>query len=195
MAMLDATLCPEWQYRYYSFNAKWSPQEQMGSMRDGSGDDFFALFNPAGCWLKGFAHEAPMSPYNKIPVSLWPGIINSVSSEFAECLKEPAFKIEDTTFCIWRKHSDALWQRGDITFPEGHADPDGSEELLSPLNGQPETYRDWAAGCYERDISLRAVKHVYEHRPLNAAVIADLNPEITLDDLEADLEEIKYPVS
>ena len=33
MAMLDAVLCPEWQFRYYSFNAAWAAGEQMGSMR------------------------------------------------------------------------------------------------------------------------------------------------------------------
>src|SRR5690349_3975316 len=43
MAMLDAILSPEWEYRYYSFNSKWARGEQMGSMRDGCGDDFFAL--------------------------------------------------------------------------------------------------------------------------------------------------------
>src|SRR5689334_5634570 len=44
MAMLDAILSPEWEFRYYSFDSKWSPGEQMGSMRDGGGDDFFAHF-------------------------------------------------------------------------------------------------------------------------------------------------------
>ena len=34
MAMLDAILSPEWDCRYYSFNAGWSPDEQMGSMRE-----------------------------------------------------------------------------------------------------------------------------------------------------------------
>ena len=45
MAMLEAILLPEWEYRYYSFNARWAEGEQMGSMRDGSGNDFFALVN------------------------------------------------------------------------------------------------------------------------------------------------------
>lgn len=55
MAVLDAILERDWQFRYYSFNAAWAADEQMGSMRNGSGDEFFALFNAAGCWLKGFA--------------------------------------------------------------------------------------------------------------------------------------------
>lgn len=49
MGMLDAILCPEWQYRYYSFNAAWAVGEQMGSMRDGSGNHLFAHFGPTGC--------------------------------------------------------------------------------------------------------------------------------------------------
>jgi hypothetical protein len=36
--MLDAIVCPEWEHRYYSFNANWAADEVMGSMRDGSGD-------------------------------------------------------------------------------------------------------------------------------------------------------------
>ena len=42
MAMLDAILMPEWEYRYYSFNALWGEGEMMGSMRDGAGDEFLA---------------------------------------------------------------------------------------------------------------------------------------------------------
>lgn len=53
LATLDATLSPEWVYRYYSFNAHWSPNDEMGSMRDGSGDEFFAVFNFAGCLING----------------------------------------------------------------------------------------------------------------------------------------------
>ena len=46
MAMLDAILCPERLYRYYSFNSGWSVGEQVGSMNNGSGDELFAHFGP-----------------------------------------------------------------------------------------------------------------------------------------------------
>ncbi len=57
LAMLDAILCPEWEYRYYSFNSAWGPSEEMASMRNGSGDDWFLLLDATGAALKGFAHE------------------------------------------------------------------------------------------------------------------------------------------
>jgi hypothetical protein len=203
MAMLDAILMREWQDRYYSFNCKWSKGEQMGSMRNGSGDHFFALFNKAGCWLKGFAHDEPMTPFRNDDQAVWPGVLDAVPDEFAGCLAEPAFDIDITTFCIWRRYTDDAWQVGPIVFPEG-IDPDGSYVLLSDLDGKPESYRDWAADYYDRpDLSLSAVRHVYEHRRLTNEVIAELNPQLAhdteveeitlLDVLEEDIEEIGYP--
>src|SRR5678816_1485060 len=59
LAALDLILSPEWEYRYYSFNAAWSPSELMASMRDGCGDEWWLVFHAHG-WaaLKGLAHES-----------------------------------------------------------------------------------------------------------------------------------------
>jgi hypothetical protein len=206
LAMLDAILCPEWQYRFYSFNSRWSKGEQMGSMRNGQGDDFFALFNAAGCFLKGFAHEAAMSPYRDDGTQgLWPGLIESVPAEFAACLREPAFGIDHTTFCIWRRHGDSAWRHGVSDFPPGD-DPDGSAYLLSPLDGNPQTYRDWAeryyGGLIRPGLSLEAVRHVHEQRPLTPDLVATLNPDLVDDPksprrlaaaLQEEIKEIGYP--
>lgn len=53
-AMLEAILMPEWEYRYYSYNAHWDEKEQMASMRDGEGEHYFALFQPEGLIIKGY---------------------------------------------------------------------------------------------------------------------------------------------
>lgn len=193
LAMLDAILMPDWQYRYYSFNAHWSDGEQMGSMRNGCGDSFFAHFSSVGCWLKGFAHEYPMSPYRNRPPRRWLGVLDHVPPEFAGCLSEAAFSIQDVTFCIWRRFSDPSWRIGDIEFPLDHPDPDGSAFLLSDLDARPETYRDFSFEYYERELELNAISHVYAHLPLTDAVITSLNPELTMDDLEPDIIEIDYP--
>jgi hypothetical protein len=193
LAMLDAIICPEWETRFFSFNSKWAEGEQMGSMRNGSGDDFFALFNSAGCFLIGFAHEADMSPHASDPPTVWPGVLSGVPAEFTSGVNEPAFSAEDTTFCIWRRYGDPAWQHGEIQFPEG-TDPDGSAELLSLLDGQPATYQEWSEGYYEQPVSLEAVKHLYEHRPLTEQIVTILNAEVTLEDLDEDLREIAYPI-
>src|SRR5579872_961684 len=104
LAMLDAILSPEWESRYYSFNSRWAEAEMMASMRDGCGDDWFLLFCQAGAALKGFAHESPMAEG-----PTWAGVLSEVPAVFSRFLTEPAFTMEDTTFCIWRTPSDDQW--------------------------------------------------------------------------------------
>lgn len=193
MAVLDAILCPEWVFRYYSFNAMWSADEQLGSMRNNCGDDFVALFNPAGCWLKGFAHESSMTPYREDPPRVWPGVLDGIPHEFASCLREPAFGVENVTFCVWRRYSDAGWQIGPVSFPSDDSDPDGSADLLSLLDGRPQSYQTWATEYYERAVELAAVEHVYRHQPLTPAVVEQLNSEASVSSLAADIREIGYP--
>jgi hypothetical protein len=195
MATLDAILCPEWQYRYHSFNRKWAEGEEMGSMRNGSGDDFFAHFSSAGCWLKGFAHESVMSPYAQEPKRVWPAILDEVPAEFAACLREPAFSVQDVTFCIWRRNADSAWAKGAISFPPDVEDPDGSAFLLSDLDGRPETYQTYARQYFETEVDIASVAHVYQHRPLTQERVASLNPQLSLEALTADLDEIGYPAS
>jgi hypothetical protein len=92
VAILDAILMPEWQYRYYSFNAHWGQGEMMGSMINGSGDEFFALFNMHGVFLKGFDHEATAAA---IPSRHF---YRDLPAQFEPCAREPAFSPDDVTF-------------------------------------------------------------------------------------------------
>ena len=193
MATLDAILNREWDGRYYSFNNKWSADESMGSMRDGSGDEFFCLFNSEGAILKGFGHEMGMTTFRAQPPKIWPGIYDSVPFEFAAFLKEPAFSISDVTFCIWRLNTDLVWHCGKIDFPSGK-DPDGSADLLKMLDGNPETYHGWAEEYYEREVNRSAVEKFYAHSPLTAPLVKLLNRDVTLKEIQEDIDEIGYPV-
>lgn len=192
LALLDAILCPEWEYRYHSFNAHWDIHEAMASIRDGSGDDLVVLFTPAGAVLKGFAHESPMSPYAADPPCVWPGVLDQIPAIFTSFLSEPAFKMTDTTFCIWRTYADTAWQHGVISFP-AEDDPDGSGALLAMLDGEPRTYQQWAESYYERAVPLDAVTHIYQHQPLTAEIVTALNANVSLADVEGDRVEIGYP--
>ena len=72
LAMLDAIIMREWDYGYYSFNSKWAEGEQMASMRNGQGDEWFCGFGLPGAFLKGFDHESKMSPWNMETPKVWP---------------------------------------------------------------------------------------------------------------------------
>ncbi|MFD6400224.1 hypothetical protein [Nocardia sp. NPDC060249] len=62
MAMLDAVLSPEWADRYYSYDAAWGATEELASMRNSSGDNWFIVFCAAGVYGQSFDHEAPSAP-------------------------------------------------------------------------------------------------------------------------------------
>jgi hypothetical protein len=193
LAMLDAILCPEWEGRYFSYNAHWAPGEQMASMRDGQGSGYFLLFTQEGAIIKGFAVGSPMSPFRRDPPRLWPGVLESVPSAFARFLREPAFVLEETTFCLWRQATNSTWKQGAIDFPSAQ-DPDGSQELLSLLCGEPHAYQSWAQDYYECEIPLAAVEAIFEHRTLTKRLLQQLNPDIALADLSGDLQEIAYSI-
>jgi len=189
IAMLDAIICPEWEYRYYSFNSKWGENKEMASMRNGSGDDWFILFERYGAAMKGFAHEFPVAKD-----SLFAARIQKVVPPiFRSFLQEPAFKMGEVTFCLWRENNDSVWHV--VTSEIGGVSPenDGSAELLGIFDGVPTTYHSWAEDYYERPIPLSAVEAVYKHERLSEATIALLNPEISLSEIIPDTLEIGYP--
>ncbi|NKI43969.1 hypothetical protein [Streptomyces physcomitrii] len=198
MAMLEAILSPEWEYRYYSFDARWSEAEAMASMRDGSGDEYSIVFSAAGAYVRGFAHESPMSPYTED--GPWPGVLDDVPAVFQSCVEEPAFSDKDgmpvVTACIWREAGDDHWKTGTIDFPEaGTGDPDGAADLFGLLvDRSAEAFQRWAEEYYEASVDLVAVRHVLSSRPLTEAVVHALNPEITPADLAEDVTEIGYPL-
>jgi hypothetical protein len=197
LAMLDAILSPDWSSRYYSFDARWSATEELGSMRNGSGDEYSIVFTPAGVYVRGFDHESPMSPYAEDEV--WPGVVDFVPEEFRSCVEEPAFSddgVPRVTACLWRRTTDEGWQTGEIEFPEGHGDPDGADWLFRLLaDRSPEAYASFAGDYYEVLVDMDAVRHVYALRPLTDEVVRALNTERTLADLAEDIAEIGYPTA
>lgn len=189
-ALLDAILCPEWEYRTHSFNGAWDPAAGMrlGSMRDGAGDEWFAVFQPEGVFLRGFAHEAPLRNA--------PGLFDGVPEALAPLVTEPAFG-EDATFCFWNTGDG--WRRGAQALPAG-GDPDGSAGLLAlftqgPDGPDPVRWKRWAEEIHERSVPIRAIQRVFAGEPLDAALLREIDPERTLDDLAEDLEEMGWPVT
>ena len=193
LAMLDAIIQREWEYRYYSFNSKWSEYEEMASMRNGEGDGWYCVFSSAGVFLKGFDHESEMSPWSREDGQVWPGVLDGIPAVFQPCATEPAFSMGDTTCCIWRENSESHWHSGNISFPDGD-DPDGSAWMLLILDGNPLTYKEWAEEYYERAIDADAIKQIYEGTPLTPALVGALNPEVEFETMRSDAREIGYPV-
>ncbi|MEV0282306.1 hypothetical protein AB0I22_38895 [Streptomyces sp. NPDC050610] len=196
LAMLDAVLSPDWEGRYYSFDAGWADGEEMASMRNGSGDEYSIVFSAAGAYVRGFGHEAPMSPYAN-DGEPWPGVVDEVPEAFSRFVKEPAFTDEDdvpvVTACLWQA-TDDRWQHGTLDFPTDCSDPDGATGLFELLiDRSPEAFQRFAEDYYEVPVDLEAVRDVYDLRPLNQKLVTSLNAEATLAELARDIAEIGYP--
>lgn len=189
LATLDAIMSPDWESRYYSFDSHWGNGQMMASMRNGSGDHWFALITSAGIALHGLAHESATFRDG----SPLPGIFESLPIEFRDdFLKEPAFDAANSSFCIWRRSTDERWTTGALQLPEG-SDPDGSQELLSILDGNPQAYVAFAAEYYERVIDVADVAAIYTHEALTDSLIRRINPDVDLESLAEDMAEIGYP--
>ena len=195
LATLEAVISPDWESRYYSFNSAWAPGQQMASMRDGSGNEWSIVFSAAGAYVRGFDHESPMTPYGSDNDGPWPGVLDTVPEAFREFVEEPAFCDEDgmpvVIACLWRGGDDDCWQTGEIEFPDERTDPDGADALFELLaDRSPEAYVRFAEDYYETSLNLASVTAVLSRQPLTATLVATLNPDVTLENLAADLAEI-----
>lgn len=194
MAALDAVFTIGFGAADYQFHPHWGKSQQLGSYKNGSGDELFAHFLPAGCFLKGFAHESVMSPYKKKPPALWPGLLSSVPKDFNISLKEPAFDVAATTFAIWRRANDHDWHVDAIEFPPDDYG-DGSGDLLAQLVMSASDYAEWLAENYELQIDESIVAGVFESKPLSDAQLSLLNPTASLSEMRKAVGETGYAVS
>lgn len=175
MSAITAVFAVEYGESQFEFHPKWSRHEQMGAIKNGCGDELFAHFVAAGCFIKGFAHESNMSPHNRQPPKLWPGLLDSVPNAFSQSVKEPAFDIPATTFVIWRLADDDFWSTSDIEDCDDDYG-DGSADLLKPFSWTYLEFTDWLQENYEVDVDGSIVESVFNNRPLSDADMAILNP-------------------
>ena len=118
-------------------------------------------------------------------------------NEFHNFIFGEPVKSSGTTFCVWRKSSDAKWNVGQIEYPNDDY-LDGSNDLLQLLDGNPSTYKNWAEEYYEEsfensELKLELVENVFNNTIITKKLINQINPE--LDDyiqLKSDLDEIGY---
>lgn len=185
MAVLDAILSQDWVYRYHSYNCAWSDEEEFFEMRNGEGDQLLILFTARGVVINGLSSAAELVQKDEVT-----GGLPEIFHEFM--FGEPV-NSAGTTFCVW-KLIEGQWSTG-----KPAADHDHSEELLSPLDGKPETYLHWALNYFkgnykESGIPPELVTAVYKGELLTKRMVLSVVEEpYDWDLLKEDLEEISYP--
>jgi len=219
ISALEAIICTEWEYRYYSYNKDWSEKEEFFEMRNGSGDQMLILFNAEHVVINGFAHESEMNGWKTIIMEgkqsfiqkllglkkektesvqeIWSGVVDQLPEVFNEFIWGEPVKSIGTTFCIWQTKSDSEWEIGKIGFPKNDY-TDGSRDLLQLLDGNPLTYKTWAEEYYEEtfedhELKLELVGKVFNGTMITRDLVNQINPELEdFDQLKSDLNAIGY---
>ena len=210
IALLDAIFVPEDYIREYKFFQKWLDGRDLSIIDNGQGDYCFIIFGPEGVFITGLGHESDMSPFGEY--GQMREILSQVPKIFDFACKEPAFSVENSSFCIWRETEDVTWRVGKIPFPFRDSDTektgfffiepgvildyiDGSAELLLMLNGNPQDFRQRILDGGELEPDLDVLTQIYTHCPLTQEMVSALNPNLTMQDIMAEVEKIGYPLS
>lgn len=181
LATLDAILCDDWEYRYYSYNNKWSVNEECFTMRDGEGDELLILFKENKCIINGFLKEKGMLDLNQLK--------NRLPKDFHDFIYGEPVKSIGTSFCMWTDDS-GTWNSTDFINLD-----EEMEDFLDIYKNEPAKYQEWALDYYELDtLNYEGIEKVYKHTPLTIDLVNCLNPEITdFEELNNELSDIGYP--
>lgn len=209
ISAIEAIVCPDWQYRYISFDKNWANSEEVCMYRNGQGDEMFILFSGNGVCINGFDHTSKLNGWkSERSKSLWKklfGIKNKVQDipedifdGLPECFKhftlEEPVKSVGTTFCIWYTEKLNKWTIGNLNEKTKSMD-DGSYNMLKLFDGNPKTYFNWAIDYYEDEFSatdeaLQAITDIYNGEPITREMVLSLNKsDDVFDGLVANLND------
>lgn len=174
IALLDSVIEQEWEYRYYSYNSKWSDGEEMASMRDGSGNHYFILFSNNECYIKVIDTKVNNKSGIEKAVSK---LDRNLQNKLNIFLKEPAFYVDEITDLYW--NIDGKWNS------IGPEISDALQILLNPVSA----YNVHADEYFEIKIGKKIVQEIFDGR-ISKGAIEQINPEIDYNALKDDLDEI-----
>lgn len=186
ISALEIIMEQEWEMRYYSYNPSWDIDEEVFEMKSGCEEEMLILFNKHGSVIGGINNET-FDWEADIPKI--ENLTKGLPEQFYDFIYNEPIKTRKSTFCIWRTIADSEWQTGETV------EPDGSEDILYLLDGDPKKYVEFCEDYYEKEIPLDIVEKIYQGESISLDMILKLNDELEDEDIETiknELEEIKY---
>jgi len=175
LAVLDAIIEAEWEYRYFSYDSNWSDSEEMGSMRDGCGGEWFL-------WTSGgLAGYKCVSPEDGLMKNL-EEVKLKASKEYEPFISEPAFSMDRAT---------SIWYLKGTKWEKYGKNVDWLIGLDTVSNWGPSEYVSWATDYYEREISLPAVQKLFSNE-LSERTAKLLNKERDFNELAKEVLAIGF---
>ncbi|MCP3667516.1 MAG: hypothetical protein GY696_34325 [Gammaproteobacteria bacterium] len=173
LALLDAILEQDWELRYYSYNSSWSSQEEMASLRDSCGGEWFFLVTE-----KDIAFKCT-SPVDGL-VDDFQTLKNQVPEKYSAFLNEPAFSMDEGS-CIWYLEDNNWIALGNAI-----------NDLPNPIKIQKMTaldYCNYAREILEQDIDSNIVQSIFDGN-FTFELAVKLNPDIDINALKNEVSEI-----
>ncbi|HBC3450894.1 TPA: hypothetical protein KDY51_004810 [Vibrio parahaemolyticus] len=173
LALLNAIIEPEWEYRYFSYNSEWSGDEEMASLRDSCGGEWFIWFSGD---LVGFKCTSPVDGL----VDEFQQLLQAFPQCYSEFVREPAFTMQ-TGSAAWYLHLDRLVKFGfdinDLPTPE------------TILKMSASDFCAFADSTYEVELSQQIVQSIFDG-DFNVESAIELNPEVEVSELLAELPQL-----
>ncbi|MGK0390831.1 MAG: hypothetical protein ACI94Y_003591 [Maribacter sp.] len=195
ISILESIICSDWEYRYYSFQKNWNENQSFCEMRNGEGDQMLILFSEQGIVINGFAKNSQMNGWKKDTQKIWKGIVDELPNVFHEFIFGEPVKGTGTTFCIWNLEEENEWEKGIFEYPNDEY-KDGSIELLKLLDGNPETFKNWAEDYYEEEfedfsLNIKDVEKIFNEELITKELVLKINPNLNdFKRLKSDFDEI-----
>lgn len=186
LAALDIIMIEEeWSFiRHYTYNPSWKKGKEAFFATDGGEQSMIIMFTQKGCVISGV--DAELYDWEKeLPrvADLTDGM-PPVLQKLMGCREVKKMK---STFCIWTEDG-ATW----------HCNPmnseDASKDLLSKIDGNPQTYVEYGKWFYPADLPLDAVRQLADGVPVTKEMVVSLNPKRNeWEEIKVGLNKIGYP--
>lgn len=127
-------------------------------------------------------------------IRLAPGMLEGFPKELDEFFTETVFSVRNSTFIIWRLNGDDRWHTGTaVKRAEDKQDPDGSLELLSYVDSDPE--RCLKNFHHDNKTAASAARKIFAHEPLSQAIIDELGSRSRISEVADEMKLIGYPIA
>lgn len=185
LAALDIIMLEEeWSFiRHYTYNSTWQKGKEAFFATDGSDQSMIVMFASEGCVINGVDSE--LYDWEKKLPNI-EDLTEGMPSSLQKLMNSREVKKMKSTFCVWTEDG-TTWNCNPIN------GKDASEDLLSMIDGNPQTYVEYGK-WHSADLPLEVVGQLCEGVPLTKEMILALNPKRSeWDEIKAGLDRIGYP--
>ena len=175
----------EWSFiRHYTYNPAWRKGKEAFFATDGSDQSMIVMFAPEGCVINGVDSEL-YDWEEKLPRIEY--LTDGMPPALQKLMGSREVKKMKSTFCVWTEDG-TTW----------HCNPmdgeDASKDLLSTIDGNPQSYVDYGKWFYPADLPLEAVRQLADGVPVTKELVAALNPKRSeWEEIKTGLDKIGYP--